>query len=95
MSMSTRHKHTLKGRFVLRADSICPYSLGGEAAAIHRTTQLRAFQEAKSLPYMASALCNSFRGAWALRTVFWCYPSISCSLLWQVKRITCFSSAIS
>ena len=62
MSMSTRHKHTLKGRFVLRADSIRPYSLGGEAAAIHRTTQLRAFQEAKSLPYGASALCNSFQG---------------------------------
>ena len=29
--MSTRHKRTPKGRFVLRADSIRPYSLGGEA----------------------------------------------------------------
>ena len=56
MSMSTRHKHTLKGRFVLRADSIRPYSLGGEAAAIHRTARLRQLREAKSLPYMASAI---------------------------------------
>ena len=32
MSMSTRHKHTLKGRFVLRADSIRPYNCGGRAA---------------------------------------------------------------
>ena len=44
---------TPKGRFVLRADFIRPYSLGGEAAAIHRTAQLRGFREAKSLPYMA------------------------------------------
>ena len=62
MSMSTRHKHTPKGRFVLRADSIRPYSLGGEAAAIQRTALLRSLREAKSLPYGASALCNSFRG---------------------------------
>ena len=40
----------------LRADSIRPYSLGGEAAAIHRTTQLRAFREAKSLPYRTQKL---------------------------------------
>ena len=93
--MSTRHTSTPKGRFVLRADSIRPYSLGGEAAAIHQTARLRQLREAKSLPYGASALCNSFREARALRAVFWCYPSISCSLLWQVKRITCFSSAIS
>ena len=42
---------TPKGRFVLRADSIRPYSLGGEAAAIQRTAQLRTLREAKSLPY--------------------------------------------
>ena len=42
---------TLKGRFVLRADSIRPYSLGGEAAAIQQTAQLRTLREAKSLPY--------------------------------------------
>ena len=41
---------------MLRADSIRPYSLGGEAAAIHRTTQLRAFREAKSLPYRTQKL---------------------------------------
>ena len=35
----------------LRADSIRPYSLGGEAAAIQRTAQLRTLREAKSLPY--------------------------------------------
>ena len=33
-----------------------PYSSGGEAAAIHRTTQLRAFREAKSLPYRTQKL---------------------------------------
>ena len=49
--MSPRHKRTLEGRFVLRADSIRPYSLGGEAAAIQRTAQLRGLREAKSLPY--------------------------------------------
>ena len=53
--MSTRHKHP-EGRFVLRADSIRPYSLGGEAAAIQRTARLRGVREAKSLPYMASAI---------------------------------------
>ena len=30
--MSTRHTSTPKGRFVLRADSIRPYSCGGKAA---------------------------------------------------------------
>ncbi len=35
----------------LRADSIRPYSLGGETAAIQRTAQLRTLREAKSLPY--------------------------------------------
>ena len=44
------------GRFALRADSIRPYSSGGEAAAIHRTTQLRALREAKSLPYRTQKL---------------------------------------
>jgi len=43
----------------LRADAIRPYGLGGEAAAIHRTTQLRTLREAKSLPYMASAILQS------------------------------------
>ena len=38
--MSTRH-NTPKGRFVLRADSIRPYSLGGEAAAVHPTALSR------------------------------------------------------
>ena len=43
----------------LRADSIRPYSSGGEAAAIQRTAQLRTLREAKSLPYMASAILQS------------------------------------
>ncbi len=43
----------------LRADSIRPYSLGGEAAAIQRTAQLCTLREAKSLPYMASAILQS------------------------------------
>ena len=38
---SARHTSTPKGRFVLRADSIRPYSLGGEAAAIQRTALSR------------------------------------------------------
>ena len=33
-----------------------PYSLGGEAAAIHRTAQLRTLREAKSLPYRTQKL---------------------------------------
>ena len=41
---------------MLRADSIRPYGSGGEAAAIHRTTQLRALREAKSLPYRTQKL---------------------------------------
>ena len=43
----------------LRADSIRPYSSGREAAAIWRTAQLRTRREAKSLPYMASAILQS------------------------------------
>ena len=39
-----------------RADSIRPYSLGGEAAAIYRTAQLRTLREAKSLPYRTQKL---------------------------------------
>ena len=41
---------------MLRADSIRPYSLGGEAAAIQRTAQLRTLREAKSLPYRTQKL---------------------------------------
>ena len=40
----------------LRADSIRPYSSGGEAAAIQRTAQLRTLREAKSLPYRTQKL---------------------------------------
>ena len=40
----------------LRADSIRPYGLGGEAAAIQRTAQLRTLREAKSLPYRTQKL---------------------------------------
>ena len=40
----------------LRADSIRPYSSGGEAAAIQRTAQMRTLREAKSLPYRTQKL---------------------------------------
>ena len=49
--MSPRHKRTLEGRFVLRADSIRPYSLGGEAAAIQRTAQFRGLRADSIRPY--------------------------------------------
>ncbi len=53
--MSARHTSTPKGRFVLRADAIRPYSLGGEAAAFHPTALFRHARADAIRPYRAYA----------------------------------------